>query len=158
MAPDESNKAARGRAAERPSDIPRKGWKDVLLRVKGELKEDRVALTSAGIAFMLLLSLFPAIAALVAIYGLFADPATIENQMAALQGVVPAQVLEVLRGQVHSVAAQNDGALSLGAIGGLLFALWGANKGVKAVFDGMNIAYEEEEKRGFVRLDRKSVV
>src|SRR5688500_5967873 len=60
----------RGRHAESPSDIPKRGWKDILWRVYNGLGEDRVLMNAAGVTFYALLALFPAIAAFVSIYGL----------------------------------------------------------------------------------------
>src|SRR5690606_40822593 len=70
---------AEGRHAARPRDIPAKGWRQIALRVKDELSKDNISIVAAGIAFHGLLAIFPAIAALVSIYGLIADPADIEN-------------------------------------------------------------------------------
>jgi membrane protein len=75
----------RGRHAATPSDIPARGWKDILLRVWKNIGEDRVMLVAAGVSYCLL-AIFPAIAALVALYGFFTDPASISSQVDKLSG------------------------------------------------------------------------
>ena len=147
----------RGRNADRPSDISFKGWKDVLWRVWSKMGADRVLLIAAGTTFFLLLALFPALAAFVSVYGFVADPQTIADQIAFLGGILPSGGLEVIRSQLESLASQDVGALSFGFLLGLAIALWSANSGIKTLFDAMNIAYAETEKRGFVRLNLVSL-
>lgn len=143
----------RGRNAERPSEISLKGWKDVLWRVWSKIGNDRVMLIAAGTTFYMLLALFPALAAFVSVYGFVADPKTIADQIAFLGGVLPSGGYEMIRSQLVALASQDTGALSFGFLFGLGIALWSANNGIKALFDAMNIAYAETEKRGFIKLN-----
>lgn len=143
----------RGRDAEWPSEIPARGWKDVLWRVYGQVTEDRVTLIAAGAAFYLMLAIFPALGAFVSIYGFVADPTSIAGQIEFLQGVLPSGGLDLIYGQLESLAGQDPGALSLGLVITLAVSLWSANNGVKTLFEALNIAYEEEEKRSFIRLN-----
>lgn len=143
----------RGRNAERPTQIPTKGWKDILARLVAEVSDDRVPLIAAGTTFYLLLALFPALAAFVSIYGFVADPKTIAEHIAFLGGVLPSGGLDLIRSQLDSLAEQDTGALSFGFMLGLAVAFWSANNGIKAIFEAMNIAYEETEKRGLVSLN-----
>ena len=85
-----SQEPGRGREATSPTEIPAKGWKDILWRVYEEVNKDRILAVAAGVTFYGLLALFPALAALVSIYGLFADPATIQDHLNLLSGVLPA--------------------------------------------------------------------
>ena len=112
---------------------------------------------AAGVTFYALLALFPALAALVSIYGLFADPATIQEHLNTLSGVLPGGALEVVGEQVKRIASKGGGALGFGFVFGLAVSLWSANAGMKAVFDALNIVYDEEEKRSFVRLNLQSL-
>ena len=143
----------RGRDAARPRDIPLRGWKDILWRLYSEITEDRILLVAAGATFYLLLALFPALAAFVSLYGVVADPKTIADHIAFLGGLLPSGGLDIIQNQLRSLASQNREALSFGFISGLLIALWSANSGVKSLFEGLNIAYGEHEKRGFIRLN-----
>ncbi|MFC4171999.1 YihY/virulence factor BrkB family protein [Microvirga sp. GCM10011540] len=147
----------RGRHADTPTEIPTPGWKDILWRVYEEFGEDRIMAVAAGVTFYALLALFPAIAALVSIYGLFADPATIEGHLSAVSGVLPGGAMEIISEQVRRIASQGGGALGFGFIFGLLVSLWSANAGVKAVIDALNIVYEEDEKRSFIMLNLQSL-
>src|SRR3954471_10441719 len=147
----------RGREATSPHEIPAKGWKDILWRTYEEITKDRILAVAAGVTFYGLLALFPALAALVSIYGLFADPATIQEHPNTLSGVLPGGALEVVGEQVKRIAAKGGGALGFGFVFGLAVSLWSANAGMKAVFDALNIVYDEEEKRSFVRLNLQSL-
>lgn len=141
----------RGREAERPSEIPAPGWKDVLVRTKREVKNDNISIVAAGVAFYAFLAIFPALAALIAIYGLVADPADVQRQAEPLTGAVPGGVQELMREQMARLAGESGRSLGLGALFGILVALWSANKGTSALVTALNIAYDEEEKRGFFR-------
>jgi membrane protein len=152
-----AREAGRGREAGRPTEIPARGWKDILWRVYEEFGQDRVMAVAAGVTYYALLALFPAIAALVSIYGLFADPATIQQHLDALAGVLPGGALETIGEQVKRISAQGGGALGVGFIVGLAVSLWSANAGMKAVFDALNIVYDENEKRSFVALNVQSL-
>lgn len=143
----------RGREADRPRDIPAKGLKDVFWRVFAAVQEDRVMLVAAGVTFYLLLSIFPAMTALVSLYGFFADPATITERLSFLNQIMPSEGLDIFFGQLQTLAGEKRSALSFGLIFGLAIALWSANNGVKALFEAMNIAYGEDEKRSFLRLN-----
>jgi membrane protein len=142
----------RGRSATGPSEIPWPGWKDILLRVYHRLSRDRILLISAGVTFYLILAIFPGIAALVSIYGLFFDPRTMVSHLDMVASVAPGGAIDVLRDQLTRLGQQSGTALGLSFLFGLAVALWSATSGVKAIFDGLNVAYEEEEKRSFVRL------
>lgn len=142
----------RGRYADAPTQIPHEGWKEIGWRVWGELWRDRVTLVAAGVTFYMLLALFPALAAFVSIYGFVADPTTIADHIAFLGGLLPNEGLELIREQLDALLQQNTESLGLGFLLGLVVALWSANNSVKALFQAMNVAYEEEEKRSIVKL------
>ena len=148
----------RGRHAKRPAGIPWRGWKDIFWRVWSEIGEDRIMLIAAGVTFYLLLALFPALAAFVSLYGFVADPKTIADHVAYLGGILPSGGVNIIRTQLQAFAEQSGEALSLGFVFGLLVAFWSANSGIKAIFEAMNIAYEETEKRSFLRLNLQSLV
>lgn len=143
----------RGRAADRPGEIPAKGWRDIVFRVKDELSKDNIGIVASGVAFYAFLAIFPALAASISIYGLVADPADIQQQLATLSGILPEQAQEILDQQLGSIAAQPQAALSIGLVIGLLTAIWSAMAGVKTLIIALNIVYDEEEKRGFLKLN-----
>ena len=143
----------RGRRAASPSQIPWKGWKDIFWRTVNQTSEDRLLAIAAGVVFYGLLALFPAVTALVSCYGLFAKPNSINDHLSFLQDVMPADAYSIVQDQIARVIAKGQAGLSLGFAIGLLFALWSANAGMKALMDALNIVNEEKEKRSFIRLN-----
>lgn len=148
----------RGRSAITPSEIPAKGWKDIVLRVYRGISDDRVLANAAGVVFFALLAVFPGIAAMVSIYGLFADPTTIAQHLDAASGVLPSGAIEVIRDQLTRLTAQGSAALGVSFVIGLAIALWSANGGIKALFDALNVVYQEKEERSFIKLNATSLV
>jgi membrane protein len=148
----------RGRTAEKPTDIPAKGWKDVAWRVLEGIQNDRVLLVAAGVTFYALLALFPATAAVVSLYGLFADASTINEHLRLVSGFLPGGALEVIGDQVKRIASQGQGTLGFAFFVTLGLSLWGANAGTKAIFDALNIIYKEREKRSFIGLTLRSLL
>jgi membrane protein len=142
----------RGRQAERPQQIPAKGWKDIAKRVRTEVKQDQVPLLSAGIAFYALLSLFPAVIAAVSIYGLVADPDTVRDQLDRLTQLLSPETASILGQQIKQVTAGAGGALGLATVLGIVTALWSASSGMKALVTGVNMTYDETETRKFFKL------
>jgi membrane protein len=141
----------RGREADAPLEMPRAGWRDVLLRLKDAIREDRITLIAAGVAFYAMLALFPAMIVVVSVYGLVMDPEEIAVQVRTL-GVLPGDVRSILTGQLDALARAPSGRLSLSLAFGVLVALLSASAGMKALVTGVNAAYSEAETRGFVRL------
>jgi len=147
----------RGRHAEHPKKIPARGWRDILLRMKEQMDNNHLSITAAGIAYFALLAVFPGLAALVSLYGLFSDPMMVQQQLASVKTIIPPEAYTIIEGQLHTIAAQPQGTLSFGFAGGLLLTLFSANKGVITMIEAMNIVYEEEETRGFIKLNLLSL-
>jgi membrane protein len=141
-----------GRQAEQPQQIPPRGWKEIALRLKTEVKQDQVPLLAAGVAFYALLSLFPAIIAGVSIYGLVANPDTVRNQIQRLTQLLSPQTADILGEQIKQITASAGGALGVATVLGILTALWSASSGMKALVTGVNMAYDETETRKFLKL------
>jgi membrane protein len=146
------NGDAAGREAERPSEIPPRGWFAVLKRVKAEVKDDNVPLLAAGVAFYAMLAIFPAIIALVTVYGMVADPDQVESQVGEFAKSLPSGADELLKGQLTNVANAGRQSLSIGLVVSLLAVLWSASGGVQGLVKGLNVVYDERETRGFVKL------
>ena len=124
-----------------------------MLRTWRELGDDHVSMIAAGVGFYGLLAIFPAIAALISLWGLAFDPQQIEQQIESVSGFLPQDAAAIIKEQARAVASGAGGGVSLAAIGGILFALYSASKGMKALIEGLNIIYDEEEKRGFIKLN-----
>lgn len=134
-------------------DLTRDDWITVIKAVYEQIGLDRVTSVAGGITFFGLLSLFPALTALVSIYGLVADPGTISEHLDLLQSFLPAGALDIIRGQVESITSSPETALSLAGIAGLLIAFYSANGGMKALLSALNVAFFQTETRGFIRLN-----
>lgn len=134
-----------------PSKIPLKGWKKILLHVKDEIGKNNVSIVSAGVAFYAFLAIFPAIAALVSIYGLAMNPQNIQDQLSQLYGVMPDQAYEILKSQVKNIMETPESALGWSMSISILFSLWSANKGTKSLFTGLDIAYDTTNNRNFFK-------
>ena len=149
--------ADRGRQATRPTEIPAKGWKDIALRTYRDVGENRIMLVSAGVTFFALLAIFPAIAALVSVYGLVADASTINEQLASLQGIMPQGALDILSDQVKNLNEKGNATLGLSLLVSVALSVWSANGGMKHIFDALNLVYNEREKRNFIVLNLVSL-
>ena len=141
-----------GGGADRPTQIPAAGWRAILVRAWQETKDDNVPLLAAGVAFYAFLALFPALIAAVTVYGLVADPAQVEAQIASFTRALPQDTASVITGQLRSLAAGSSSALSFGLVASLLGGLWTASSGMSNLMKATNLAYDEEETRGFVKL------
>lgn len=142
-----------GHEAEKPSEIPRAGLWSVLKRVWDRMGRNNLSIIAAGVAYSELFAVFPAIAALVSIYGLFAEPSDVERQMGLLAGILPEQAQGLIAEQLHAVASTSGAKLGFSLMFSVLLALWGTASGVKALMTALNIVYGEEEKRGLLRLN-----
>lgn len=152
-----SRDAADGAGAEVPTEIPPSGWRDILWRTYGEVGKDRVLAVAAGVTFYALLAIFPAITAFVSLYGLVADAGTVAEQLSTAEGMLPGGAIEVVRDQVTRISTGNETKLGFAFLIGLGLSTWSANAGVKALFDALNVAYGEDEKRSFIRLNLTSL-
>jgi membrane protein len=124
-----------------------------LYRLWGQITEDHVGLIAAGVAFYSLLALFPMLAAFVSLYGLIASPAEIERHFDLMAGILPSAGIDIMRQQLVALASQEAPKLGLVFVGALAFSLWSANRGIASMFEAMNIAYGESERRSYIKLN-----
>ncbi|MDA9393435.1 ribonuclease BN [Bradyrhizobium sp. CCBAU 45394] len=146
-----------GRRAKSPLAIPWAGWKDIFWRTYQRIDNDRLLATAGGVVFFGLLAIFPAVTALVSSYGLLADPSTISANLQTLATMLPEGSFQIVEDQVARVVSKGNTTLGVTFLLGLLLAIWSANAGVKSIFDALNVAYEEREKRSFIRLNLVSL-
>ena len=142
----------RGREATFPAEIPARGWKDILLRVVWATADDRILATAGSVAFFALLAVFPAIATVVSLYGIFNDATTIGGHLTLLAGIFPRGVLDLIAEQIILITSKSTDTLGTAFVIGLLVALWSANSGVAALFDALNVVYGEKEKRSLLHF------
>jgi len=147
-----------GHKANTPLSIPPRGWWQVLRRVKDEIGNDNLSIVAAGVAFYALLAVFPALAALVMVYGIMSDPTEVSAQLAPLRDVMPQDAFDLVDSQLTSISQRGETTAGLGLVVSLALAVWSSAKGVKAVFTAINIAYEEREDRGWIRLNLTALI
>jgi membrane protein len=147
----------RGRGAKSPSEIPPKGWKDILFRVYRNIGDHRILALAAGMTYYSILAIFPALAALVAVYGLFSDPGSIAKHLDQISGFVPSGAIDVAHEQLTRVTSKGNQTLGFTFAIGLAVSLWTANAAMKSLFDTLNIVYGETDKRGFLKLNAVSL-
>lgn len=140
------------READTPAARPARRWKAIALRTKDQVKSDSVSILAGGVAFYSVLALFPAMVALLSIYGLISDPADVTRQIDDLSAGLPDEVRRLLITQLESVASSSSSSLTFGLLFSVLAAIWAASKGMKALIEAINVAYDETESRGFVEL------
>jgi membrane protein len=156
MMPDAANGAgAQKRSGRRPEGPahPRKGsLVQTLKRTITEFKEDELTDRAAALTYYGILSIFPALIALVSIVGLVADPATITRTLTdVVSSIGPASAVETFKGPIEGITS-NRGAAGILLIVGIAAALWTASGYVGAFMRAANVIYEVEEGRSFIKL------
>jgi len=141
-----------------PAELSFQGWKTVLLRTKDAISEDNVPIVSAGVAFYSFLAIFPALTALISIYGLAFNPQQVQNQLMQLATVMPSEALEIVEQQLEQLVTTSGGALGWGVAIGILFSLWSAKQGTSSLFTGLDIAYGVKNHRGFLMQNAISLL
>lgn len=121
------------------------------------LTKDYLTLVAAGIGFYFLLATFPAIAAIVSVYGLFSDPAEIAQYFQHLSGFVPDHILDVMSKQAQTITVQTNHALSVKLMASILLTIYSSSKGMKALVRGINLAYDQEDRRRMISLNLMSL-
>lgn len=145
-----AERGARGERAHKPTKIPPRGWKDILKRTKDESTRDNIPLVAAGVAFYLLLSLFPLLIAAISIFGLVVEPVELERSMGQLLAALPSQARGVVESQLHNIASAAGTGLQLGLVLSIAVALWTASSGMSNLMKALSLAYDEQP-RGFVK-------
>lgn len=143
----------RGRLAMRPTQIPARGWADIAWRIYQLNNKENIPLLAAGVAFYGVLAIFPAMAAVVSLYALFADPVDVQTHLQALSGVLPADVLGIFSEQLDALTSVQTTSLGFRLIVGVLLAIWSAHRAVNAIVYAISVAYKEEETRSFFKFN-----
>ncbi|MGH8774755.1 MAG: YihY/virulence factor BrkB family protein [Jiangellaceae bacterium] len=140
-----------GERADEPTEVPPRGWWQIVRGAWSEAKKDQIPLISAGVAFYAFLSLFPTLIAVVLIYGLVSDPEDVADQIDSWGAALPAEAESLLTNQMESVAGAPQRSLGFGLVIALAAALWSASGGIGNLITAINIAYGGNERRGFVK-------
>lgn len=144
------------RAAADPRPVPR--WWDILRRVWDKLTANHVSMLAAGVAFYAFLSLFPGLVAVVALYGLIADPIDVERHVASLRGVLPITAQDLVEDQLRSITAHSGASLSFTFVLSLGFSWWSGASAMKALMESLNIVYGEVERRSLFRFNLEALL
>lgn len=150
---ENTSAAPLGRGARTPAEMPARGWREIAIRTWRESSKDNVGLVAAGVAFYAFLALVPLLGAIVISYGLVATPATVLRNVQSLTSVMPADAARLIGEQLLNVVEASSGKKGVGLLIALGIALFGARNAAGAVITALNIAYEEEEKRGFIKVN-----
>jgi membrane protein len=134
-----------------PKKIKGKGWKKILLRVKDKIGENNLPIVAAGVAFYAFLAIFPALMALLSLYGLAVNPEQAEQQISQLSGMMPEEAFSIIKERVENLISTPGNTLGWGTALGILISLWSANAGTKSLFTGVDIAYNTKNDRGFIK-------
>jgi membrane protein len=146
---DQATSSAPGADADKPSEIPAKGWIQIARRSLKEMGQDHVTLIAGGVAYSWFLALFPGLIAAVMIYGLVTDPAEVQQQITSMAEGLPTSAQDLLSEQMTTIASGSSSSLGIGLIVSLALALWSASAGMAGLVEAINIAYDEEEGRNF---------
>jgi len=141
---------AMGHDASHPAEIPKPGWRAILKRTWAEMSEDNVSVLAAGVAFYAMLSVFPALSAVVSLYGLVADPNTVEQQVAAMAGFLPPEAVSLMATWLHSLVQAPPQKFGISLIISVLLALWSVRAGTGTLMTAIDICYGEKETRNVV--------
>jgi membrane protein len=141
----------RGRRADKPTEIPKRGWKDVLVRSFREFKSDNISMVAAAAAFYAWLALLPAILAGVMLYGILASPEEVTNQIEQLTKNLSQEVATTLQQPIEQATNTGNRGLGIGLIVALMGAIWSASGGMNGLIQGIGIAYDQPDNRNFFK-------
>ena len=141
----------RGRQATRPREVPPRGWLDVLKRTRRGIRDTNASIIAAGVAFYAFLALVPALIAVVAIYGLVANPADVKDQITSFTSAAPRDAQRLLSNQLSSITRGAGGGTGIAAAIAIGAALWSASSGVAALNTGLTVVNRENETRGMLK-------
>jgi membrane protein len=142
----------KGRGADSPAQIPAPGWKEIAFRTWKESSKDNISIVAAGVAFYGLLAMVPLLGATVLTYGLVASPQTVLHNVQSLATSLPKDVAKLIGDQLMNVVKTSGGKKGIGLLIAIGLAFWGARNAASSLITALNIAYEEEEKRGFLKV------
>lgn len=135
-----------------PDRLHHAAWRVVAKHLFAEVGSSQTSLSAAGCAFYATLSLFPAISSLISLYGLAFDLQTVEPQLEVLRHLLPPSAYELIGDRIHELISQPHSSLTIGLIFSLSVALWSASASTKSVLSALNMAYNAQETRSFLKF------
>ncbi|MFN8076873.1 MAG: YihY/virulence factor BrkB family protein [Kineosporiaceae bacterium] len=140
-----------GGQADDPTEVPPRGWWQIVRRALRRFSDEQGTLIAAGVAYYGFMALVPTLIAVVLLYGLISDPAQVQQQVDSLSSALPDQAKGLVTERLTALSSTSSGGLGIGLVVSLLVALWSASGGVSALMTAVNDAYGEDDDRGFVR-------
>jgi membrane protein len=128
-------------------------YKTVFIRIYTHANDDRLVSVAASVAFFVLLALIPGLSVFISLYALFVEPSAIFKHLETLLPFLPIEAHVLLKEQIVRLAEQSSSVLSLKVLISFVVSVVSATAGMKSLFDGLNVAYGETEKRGFFVLN-----
>ena len=147
-----TGKPSRNRTAALGPGLGWRAWVGAARSVFMDLNDSNLGLISAGIAFFGMLAIFPTLAAIIAIWGFFADPDTVYEQLATVRGLMPGEAYAILDEQITSLITANSSTLGWTTAISLGAAIWSSRAGVAALIRGLNSIYREKNRVGIRQL------
>ncbi|MBV8539202.1 MAG: YihY/virulence factor BrkB family protein [Pseudonocardiales bacterium] len=141
-----------GSQAESPTQIPVCGWRQVLQRAIRKSQEHNTSLLAAGVALFAFLALYPALIALVTVVALAADPNQITQQVQSFTVGLPPTARQLIYDPLTALTRSSGETRTIGLVISLLVALWSASSGTSSLMTAVNLAYDEKEKRSFLKF------
>ncbi|MCK9897923.1 YihY/virulence factor BrkB family protein [Frankia sp. AgB32] len=135
-----------------PTSVTGAGWLAVGKRVKSQVGMLSIPLLASGVAFWAVLSIFPAVIAVITVYGLVASPKSVSDQISKLSGSLSPSTSTVLRDWLTGITTTNPSGLGIGLLLSLVGLLWAVSSGTQNLIKAVTIAFEQEETRGPLRL------
>ena len=139
------------RAKSRASPGMRKWW-GALMGVMNTMDERNLGLIAAGTGFFAMLALFPGIAALIAVWGLVADPAMVQAQLVLVERLLPPAAYDIFDDQLTRLVLAGPGTLGWATVISTSLSLWWARSGVASLIRGLNAVYREEHRGPLRRI------
>lgn len=146
-----------GVSATTPREIPWRGWRQIVKRAWAENKADNMPIIAGGVAFFAFLAIFPALIAIISIYGMVASPSSVTTQVESFTTSLPHSAADLISEQLKNITSHGGGALTVGLVISILAAIWSASGGVGNLVTAVNVAYDEVESRNFVKLKLTSL-
>jgi membrane protein len=131
----------------------RRTFYEIALNIWRAIAADNISLLAAGVAFYMLLAIFPGLTFIVAMFGLLAEPAQVRQELLSLKDILPAEAWDAIDAQLLSLTRQNTTTLSLASLVSLLLAFVNARLGAYAMMGALNVVYGRKETRSFVRIN-----
>lgn len=135
-----------------PQKLSVRDWRAILLNVWHDSNDKNIALVAGGVTFYILIAVVPALAALLSVYGLLAQPHRIEQQVHILAGWLLPSAQTLITHQLHQIVSADPRSLSFGIVAGIVVAIYTMGRGMGGMIDALNIAYGRKERRSLIRF------